>query len=137
MKPKTQIRVGLLTSFVLLLIDLENMMVTVQIIFRKEMSDSFQSVAMPIVLYIGLCILLYLGIFFTIYFRMLKTNFFLLIIYTIGEVRTLFFMSDSADIWNYVFKVLFMFLLWQCLIGMKREKIILSDEVKKPHKNNN
>ena len=132
MKPEIQIKIGLWTAIMLLVVALGNTFIVI-FTFRHNISDSFiwPDLIWPIIFSNGLAVLFCIGFVFTISRRLLKTNLLLLVVYILIMVLTFFTWEyvDVSDYFHPFFELLCIFLLSQGVIGMWREKLVRTTKV--------
>lgn len=130
MTPKTQIRIGQLVAIVMAVVSLLNTLIVLGIT-RHNFSDHavyvlvLQDLVRPIALSNVLGIVWCASFFLALWHRFFKISLFLLIVYTVLVVRSLFSLgySDMGDISIAVFELLTVLVLCQGVIGVRREKL--------------
>jgi hypothetical protein len=126
MKPEIQIKIGLWTAIMLLVVALVNTFIVI-FTFRDYISESFirHDLIWPIIFSNGVGALFCVGFVFTISRRLLKTNLLLLVVYILLMVRTFFTWEyiDLSDFFRPFFELLVILCLSQGVIGMWREKL--------------
>jgi hypothetical protein len=127
MKPEDQIKIGMLTAIILMVLALVNTFM-VLFTFRHYISESIvrHDLIRSIVFPNGLFVLYCVCFAFTIRHRLLKTNLLLLVIHTLLVVRAFFRWEyvDMSDFFHPFFELFFIFCLSQGVIGMWREKLV-------------
>jgi len=133
MKPEIQIKVGMWTAIMLIVVALANTFIVVIFTYRHNISESFiwHDLIWPIIFSNGLTVLYCVCFVFTIRHRLLKTNLLLLVIHTLLVVRAFFRWEyvDVSDFFHPFFELLFIICLSQGIIGMWREKLVRTTKV--------